>query len=403
MFLLTIITSLFLDSAATETYLQGLYQQSSMPIFGTQDGGFSIHAQSIYDISHVSRVFGEASYTWGQSEGNKWVENADYELLYPYLTCDTIGGGLRTEQYYFRGGYRWGKEHLLWHLALQYRALQSYRSIDPRPKNKVADLQIDGSIGYIDSRYAYNIIGRIGRYKQNNDISFYSELGNTMLFHLVQPDEDYARFAGDFTSAYYHGITAGGGLSLQPLSTGWLAGIDYHYLSVTKELKSATSTPIARLRTHTAEAAIGYATPLWRVQLHAAYTLRQGTQYIYGEVTGNYYHLLFTSTNYLEQQITAGLSASYRWNTHIGYLRLIGDIDYLHKLPTTSSTEHARNYFDNLATHLRASQLTATLSLRYAFPIAHKYAWFFQPTATYTYYTSQTYRWQVALLTGLCF
>ncbi len=419
--LLVIITSLLLDTTSTQAYVQGQFGQSAMPLTGVQDGGFSVQAQSVFDINDVSRVFGEAGYTWGQSEGNRWVENADYELLYPYLTCDTIGGGMRSEQYSFRGGYRMAKHHIIWHLALQYRALQSYRSIDPRPKNKVADLRIDGSVGYIDDRYAYSLVGQVGRYKQNNAISFYSEAGNSTIYHLVQTNEDYARFAGDFTSSYYHGFTAGAQAMLQPRLRGWLAGVDYHCLSVTKELNNSTFTPIALLRTHDIGAQLGYAAPLWRVSLQAAYVLRTGTQYYYGDVAGNYYHLLYKAANYREQQCRISLNGTYRLNLPVGYLCFAADADYLHKIPSSLSATPAHPYFQDLSAYLTASQLHTLLSVRYTFPIASRYAWFISPSAAYTHYFSSsssfitcvpvlqsplspaTFDWQVSLKTGISF
>lgn len=411
MLLLSVITSLLLDTASTQMYVQGQFGQSAMPVAGVQDGGFSVQAQSVFDINDVSRVFGEAGYTWGQTEGNRWVENADYGLLYPYLTCDTVGGGMRSEQYWFRGGYRMAKHHIIWHLALQYRALQSYRSIDPRPKNKVADLRIDGSVGYIGDRYACSLGGQVGRYKQNNTISFYSEAGNSIIYHLVQTNEDYARFAGDFTSSYYHGITAGAQAMLQPRLRGWLAGVDYHYLSVTKELNSSTFTPIAWLRTHDIGAQLGYAAPDWRVSLQADYILRTGTQYYYGNVAGNYYHLLYRAANYREQQIIVNLSGSYRLALPVGYMCFAADAAYLHKIPSSLSATPAHPYFRDLSAYLTASQLHARLSVRYTFPMKGRYAWFFEPSADYTHYfpttgtpfPATTFGWQASLKTGISF
>lgn len=411
MLLLSVITSLLLDTASTQMYVQGQFGQSVMPVAGVQDGGFSVQAQSVFDINDVSRVFGEAGYTWGQTEGNRWVENADYGLLYPYLTCDTVGGGIRSEQYWFRGGYRMAKHHIIWHLALQYRALQSYRSIDPRPKNKVADLRIDGSVGYIGDRYACSLLGQVGRYKQNNAISFYSEAGNSIIYHLVQTNEDYARFAGDFTTSYYHGITAGAQAMLQPRLRGWLAGMDYHYLSVTKELNSSTFTPIALLRTHDIGAQLGYAAPDWRVSLQADYILRTGTQYYYGNVAGNYYHLLYRAANYREQQIIVNLSGSYRLALPVGYMCFAADAAYLHKIPSSLSATPAHPYFRDLSAYLTASQLHARLSVRYTFPMKGRYAWFFEPSADYTHYfpttgtpfPATTFGWQASLKTGISF
>lgn len=416
--LLAIITSLLIDTASTEAYLQGQFARSTMPVAGVQDGGFSVQAHSVYDISDVSRVFGDAGYTWGQSEGNRWVENADYELLYPYLTCDTIGGGMRSEQYWFRGGYRMAKNHIIWHLALQYRALQSYRSIDPRPKNKVADLRVEGSLGYIDDRYAYSLMGQAGRYKQNNDISFYSELGDAMIFHLVQPDEDYARFAGAFKSSYYHGLTAGGAFMLQPHQQGFLAGLDYHYLHVTKELSSTTYIPIAAIRTHSIGAQFGYSAPLWRITADGGYTLRRGTQYIYGEVANHYYNLLFLSHNYSEDQWYAGISGYYNCDLPVGRLILKGNVQYLQKLHSVATAQDPSNakdalsaQFTRLASYLTASRIDTRLAIRYAFPMKGRYAWFFEPAATCTRYLSSacaplpatTFGWTVSLKTGISF
>lgn len=392
-----------------------------MPLVGTQVGGFGVYAQSVYDLNEVSRVFGEASYEWGQSKEQKWVENADYQLLYPYLTCDTIGGGMRTERYGFRGGYRWQKAHFIWHLALQYRALQSYRSIDPRPKNKVADLQVEGSVGYIDARYAYSFVGSVGRYKQNNDISFYSEAGNATVYHLVHTNEDYVRFAGSFSSSYYHGMTASGAWLMQPARQGVLAGVDYHYMGVTKELNSSTSTPIAKLQTHTMGAQVGYAAPKGRIVLSADYGLRLGTQYIYGDVAGNYYYLLFRSQNYREQTATVVLTGSYRWRLSVGYLRLAGLVDYQHRFAATQNDTPAHPHWAELAKNLTAAQTNLNLSLRYAFPITKPIAdtspttphsssvhprpiyWFFQPQGAFSYYITHTCSWQISLHTGIRF
>ena len=402
--LLVIITSLLVDTASTEAYLQGQYMQSTMPLVGTSDGGFSIHAQSIYDINTVSRVFGEASYSWSQSKGNQYVENTDYTMLYPYLTCDTVGGGMRTEQYTFRGGYRMKRNHVLWHLALQYRAVQSYRSIDPRPKNKVAELNVEGSVGYVDDQYAYSLMAEVGRYKQNNDISFYSELGNAQVYHLVQLDQDYARFSGDFLSAYYHGLTAGGTFMLQPQSRGWLSGLGYHYMFVTKELSSSASTPIARIRTHTVSALLGYAAPRWRATVQADYMTRIGTQYLYGDVTGNYYHLLLKEDNYSNQQLTITAAGNYRQPLSVGYLNIAADLGYLHKMAFNEAVTD-NNRFADLATYLRAAQLQANLAIRYAFPIKGRFSWFVEPVATYNHYLAARtcYAWDVMVKTGVVF
>ncbi|MCI5681285.1 MAG: hypothetical protein MR293_04860 [Bacteroidales bacterium] len=399
--LLVIITALLLDTTSTEAYLQGHYRQSTMPIEGTSSAGFSVCARSIYDIDSVNRVFGEAAYSWAQSQGNIGIENADPYLLYPYLTYDTIGGGLRTETYWFRGGYRRAKQHLIWHLALQYRALQSYRSIDPRPKNKVADLSVEGSVGYIDGRYAYSIVAQAGRYKQNNDIVFYSELGEAMVHHLVLPDQAYSRFSGAYKSAYYHGLTAGGQVMIQPQKQGFVAGAGYQFLTTTEELSSTTSIPIARLQTHTASAQFGYAAPLWRLYAQAEYTFRQGTQYLYGEAANNYYQLLASTPNYHEQQLQAALYGTYRLNLPIGYMCFDAQAAYRHKKADYPHSDTAP--LASIAAYLLANQTDAQIAIRYTFLLKDQYCWFVRPIADYTAYSTHTHSWQIVLQTGVCF
>jgi hypothetical protein len=34
-----------------------------------------------------------------------WNENADYDVIYPYVAADSIGGDMKFENYTFSGGY----------------------------------------------------------------------------------------------------------------------------------------------------------------------------------------------------------------------------------------------------------------------------------------------------------
>ena len=158
------------DTARTDLTLTGLFGQGTQVIEGKQTGGFAVQARSVYDINAVSRVFGEASYRWEDSKQTQFVDNADYRQTAPYLTVDTIGGDLRRETYAFYGGYRMRKNHIVWHAALQFRAEQSYRMRDPRPKNKVTDLRIEASIGYQWQRYAQRDLFLL-RIRRDDDLS----------------------------------------------------------------------------------------------------------------------------------------------------------------------------------------------------------------------------------------
>ena len=399
--LLLIVTTLVTDTTATEVFVSGTYGQSTHAIEGDRNGGFSVQAVSVHDIDSVHRVFGEASYHWNKSHGNRFVENADYEILSPYLTADTVGGGLQTETYSFRGGYRMHKHHLVWYAALQFRALQSYRAIDPRPKNKVADLQVDAGIGYMNDAYAWMVIGQIGRYKQNNEIKFYSELGENQIYHLVGPGTAYTRFSGSKKESYYHGFTAGGSLAMMPYQQGWLATVDYRYMKADKELHDNTYIPIGRICTHALEATLGYVAPLWRACIQGEMHLRRGQQYIYGEAVNNTYTLLTKQSNYAENVWLIGANGSYRLHLPIGYMRFQGAVSYQQSALSSLPVEVRWAALNDVLTDNR---LCAGLSVRYAFPIKGRFSWFIEPVADYRYYTKTTRQtWQVAFLTGLTF
>ena len=377
--LLAILTALITDTARTDLTISGQFGQGTYSIEGTQTGSFSVHAQSVYDFNATSRVFGEASYQWSDSKQTRGVDNADYRLTAPYWTTDTIGGDLRREIYAFYGGYRMLKNHLLWHAALSFRAEQSYRMRDPRAKNKVSDLRIEASIGYQWKRYALSLQAYGGRYKQNNEIRFYSELGETTIFHMANDTAAYARFSGNNKIAYYSGYRAGVGLSLLP-TTGWMAGFHYDWIKITKELTINTQVPITRLNTHTLTAQLGYVAHSWRVWASASLELKRGEQFLYGDNANNYYQLLLIAPNYRRNFLLAHLYGDYRLPLPIGDLLFVGMVDY-----------------DSFRTHT-----CETIQLQYTFPLKGKYSWLVGTQASLHQYT-QEQAWQIRIQTGLTF
>lgn len=81
-----------------------------------------------------SSLWGEARYKNGKKTGRRWNETSDYLLLYPYVMGDTVGGDLKSEQYYFSGGYAYRKGSYTIGAEGSYGADIEYRNADPRPK-----------------------------------------------------------------------------------------------------------------------------------------------------------------------------------------------------------------------------------------------------------------------------
>lgn len=400
--LLLFISTLLSDTASTEAYVQGHFGQATMSLSGTQNAGFAVGAQSVYDISSRHRVYGEASYTWNQSRGNRWVENADWEKVYPYLTCDTVGGGMRTERYYFRGGYRMLLPRFMWGVSLSFRALQSYREVDPRPNNKVADMDLQCSAAYVTGEYAIGGTIGAGRYKQTNTMKFYSELGEALIYHLVTPSADYSRFTGSQKQAYYHGWGAQSALWLTPTSNGWAATLSYQYDATTKELLDNTYFPLGTLTVHQVALEAGYRQKHWQVMLQGGVNLRRGKQQLYGEVANSYYYPLAARTTYAQNDWILGASGSYTAMLPFGQLTAAGEVVYTYKQSVT--TLSANPLFTDLASDLTSHHTDAALSLRYAFPLRGRYQWFVRTQAEYTFFhTTSRYTWLTALATGISF
>lgn len=376
---LAIITALVTDTARTDLSLSGQFGRGTQIIEGTQTGGFAVNAQSVYDINKESRVFGDASYQWQNSQQTRYVDNADFRMTAPYLTIDTLGGDMRRETYSFYGGYRMLRNHILWHAALRFRAEQSYRMRDPRAKNKVTDLCAEASVGYQWTRYALSLHAYGGRYKQNNEIRFYSELGETTIYHMVNDTEPYARFSSNNKVSYYGGYRAGIGLQLLP-TQGFIAGVQYDWFHFVKELLINTQVPIASLNTHTLTAQFGYVATHWRVLATAGIEFKRGNQYLYGDNANNYYQLLLISPNYKRNTMIANIYSDYRLPLPIGDMLFTARVDY-----------------DAFMQHF-----TEALRLQYTFPLKGKYSWFVSAGACLHQY-ERANAWQTIIATGLTF
>lgn len=379
MLLLAILTALVTDTARTDLTLSGQFGRGTLRVEGTQIGAFEVKAQSVYDFNAVSRVFGEASYQWQDCKQTLYVDNADFRLITPYLTIDTLGGDLRREIYSFYGGYRMLKNNILWHAALQFRAEQSYRRRDPRAKNKVTDLHAELSIGYQWNPYALSLMAYGGRYKQNNEIRFYSELGETTIYHMANDTEPYARFSSNNKSSYYSGYLAGASLRLLP-TRGFIAAINYDWFNYVKELTINTQVPIVALNTHKFTAQFGYVAQHWRVIATGGVELKLGKQYIYGDNSNNYYQLLFVLRNYQKNLVIANVYGDYRLPLPIGDILFAGRVDY-----------------DMFLQHFQES-----IQVQYTFPLKNKFSWFVAPKASLHQY-EKAHSWQVILATGLTF
>lgn len=95
-------------TSLTRISLNGVYgKENEAALLQAGDGYLkgAADVSSWIKLSDRTRLWGNARYTTGKETGVVWNETADFELLYPYVMADSIGGDLSLQEYAFTGGY----------------------------------------------------------------------------------------------------------------------------------------------------------------------------------------------------------------------------------------------------------------------------------------------------------
>ena len=141
---------------------------------GNLQGSFNV--DSYLRMGEKPVVFGGAEYVTGEKKNVCWNSASDYQLLYPYVLADSVGGSLRHEQYRFYGGYARVDGRFTYGLMASYRALQEYRHTDPRPRNITGDISADISAGWMFDRYVVGLSAGVRIYKQQQSVDTYTSV-----------------------------------------------------------------------------------------------------------------------------------------------------------------------------------------------------------------------------------
>lgn len=208
-------------------------------------------AWSRHSLDSIHRVEGRASYERGVKRAVNWNTSSDWELLSPYITLDTVGGDLQKEQYRFAARFASRPGRFFYSLRADYRALQEYRNVDPRPRNVTADLQVSALGGLQMGAYALSMEAGYRRYHQQNSTEFMDQRGNnTSVLHYLGFGRYSTRFSGakKSTEVRYSGHGFGASLVLEPRNgQGWIAGGSYSWLQVVRHLPGNNETPMSEL------------------------------------------------------------------------------------------------------------------------------------------------------------
>lgn len=360
--------SLWHSETLTELQVGGEYKKEDLPSVIQEGKGLRMGNVDVssYIRNKKNTLWGRAYYKNGKKLDRLWNETSDYEMLYPYVMGDTLGGSLKSEQYFFSGGYAYNNSKYLVGVEGSYRASIEYRNADPRPKNLTGDLRIHfGAARYLGKNYVLGVSLSAQKYKQTNDLAFYNEMGVPNIFHFTGLGTDYYRFRGAKGESFYKGHAFGGSLELLPATgAGASAAIRYNNFQFDKVISSLNELPMAGVKEDQLSGELAWkeqrdAAFTWGVQGTFDYTRRVGSENIFGAATGNIFPQIGSQKRFMNK-IYAGEISSVLEYTSSGKWRfaLLPEIGYtqLHTTYLHPSREMKVGFFHE-SLNLRASRM----------------------------------------------
>ncbi|MDE7135651.1 MAG: hypothetical protein K2N91_03380 [Muribaculaceae bacterium] len=278
------------------------------------DGKDFFQASARTYIKHgLSTLWGRALYNNGSIRGTIWNESADADLIYPYLTADSVGGDMKYERYFFAGGYADRRGRWLWGAELSYDAGLYYRDIDPRPRNVTGRLDISAGVGYKVGRSVIAVDVKMRKYKQTNDIKFVSEMGKSKEYHLTGLGNHYARFAGEGESSYFDGYRYGIAADLYPIEgEGAVLSVDMSRFKFKKVLTALNKLPLCRAWHNAMSLSAGWKSDRWGVAARFEAYRRHGVESLFGDATSGIYPQIGEIEMYADNHYTAAIEGVYQ-------------------------------------------------------------------------------------------
>lgn len=314
----------YLDSTSqTEVSVGYDYRQATSPMRLEQGTGHSRAFAHVDAFLHKGKttLWGNAYYSNGSTRNIQFCETSDFELLYPYLMADTVGGRSKQERYQFLGGFSYPLGR--WNVAAEgsYAALMEYRTRDPRPKNLSGDLKARFAVSYRlgnpDDGYVLGLALNARKYKQTNEVKLYNEASVPTIYHLTGLGNDYYRFRGMNTSTYYKGYGIGGVVDWSRTNgRGWFAHAEYGYLDIDKIISTLNELPMANIKEYMEKISFGYSTSgernIFGWNLSEQWTCRRGRENIFGTAQDNVYPQISTMAPYMSDKACFSTELSYR-------------------------------------------------------------------------------------------
>lgn len=221
-------------SASFGKHEQDLYLQQE----GSGRQQLNVHSETYLRGKGNVTLWGKAYYINEKLFKVKFNESANYDIVYPYVIADSVGGDLNSETYAFSGGLAKGIGKYQFGFQAGFRGEQAYRNRDPRPKNisTTLDLRIAAS-RKLGDRYLLALDLSGTKYNQENKLEFVSQIGEPLVYHDAGLGAYNEFLAGTRMSANYNGLIYGAALQFSPAaSRGWFAGASIWQTNIGKLL-----------------------------------------------------------------------------------------------------------------------------------------------------------------------
>lgn len=303
----------------TQLCLQFDYRHQSDAFRVEEGNGYllpELQAKTYIRLTPKSVVWGEASYRNGKQFSKSYNSVADFDLLYPDVTADSIGGDTHRERYYFAGGYAVETGRWLLGGELKLRAEQEYRTYDPRMRGIVYDISLNAGAALAIGKYHLGFSAEGNIYRQTADVDLYSEMSSMGELQMTGLGTNYVRFSGSNRSIFYKGKGGRLALDVQPSAkTGWIVHLSHSINEYERILDEYNSLPITTLYRQQTNLKVG-----WKKQtsknekallVHALYDKRASDEHVAGSAAGQDYPILANLTMYHQHRFDVGATGVY--------------------------------------------------------------------------------------------
>ena len=283
---------------------------------------WGVEARTLQILDPKTTVWGNASYSQGKNRQAVWNENTDYDIIYPYVAADSVGGDMKFENYAFSGGYSKKINSYIIGITGSYRASLSYRDIDPRPKNTSANFSLAlGANKLMFQKFKIGAYLEAEKYTQKHYLNFVSNQGFPMIYNMSGLGNYNELLSGKLRQAYYEGWSYGGGLQIfEAENRSWYLTAGLKKFTLDKLLTEYTDLNASSINEQQFNFSLGkfFNTDriIWGISADGSYKERKGTENLF---------LNDNSRNYIQ------IGSAERYNHQLAHTVVKGLLEIEHK------------------------------------------------------------------------